>query len=72
MISIAIDKEKKLLTAVTVNTYLDDANEKVAFNIKYHTLPDGTQYPAATTLDAQAKKVKIVIEDSGFKKATGG
>ncbi len=32
---------------------------------------DGTKYSASTILDAQAKQVKIVIENSGYKKAAG-
>jgi hypothetical protein len=54
-----------------VSTSVDDPKEKVVFNITYNSLPDGTQYVANTTLDAQAKKVKIVIENSGYKKGAG-
>jgi hypothetical protein len=43
----------------------------VTFNITYKDLPDGTQYAGNTTLDAQAKEVKIVIENSGYKKGAG-
>jgi hypothetical protein len=68
MIAIALDKEKNLLNGVSVNTYLDKPDDKVNFEMKYQSLPDGTQYTGETTLNAEAKKVKIVIQNSGFKK----
>jgi hypothetical protein len=67
MLSISVDKLLKQLTAVDVQTYLDSPADKVIFNLQYKTLPDGTQYPATTTLQANAKNIKIVIENSGYK-----
>ena len=71
MLSISLDKEHNKIMGATVNTYIDDPKQKVDFNITYGNLPDGTQYAASTILDAQAKQVKIVIENSGYKKAAG-
>jgi hypothetical protein len=71
MLSISIDKVSQKIMAVAVSTSVDDPSEKVVFNITYKDLPDGTQYAANTTLDAQAKKVKIVIENSGYRKSAG-
>jgi len=68
MISVALDKEKNLLNGLSVNTYLDKPDDKINFETNYGSLPDGTQYPASTTLDAQAKNVKIVIQNAGYKK----
>lgn len=71
LLSISLDKENNKIMGVTVNTYIDDPTQKVDFNITYGNLPDGTQYAASTILDAQAKQVKIFIENSGYKKAAG-
>jgi hypothetical protein len=71
VLSVSVDVEKKMILAVSVNTYVDNPSEKVLFDVKYNALPDGTQYPATTTLDAQAKEVKVIIENSGFKKSAG-
>jgi hypothetical protein len=68
-LSVTIDKVRKIILAIDVNTYIDDPDDKVIFNIKYNTLPDKTQYPETTSLQADAKKVKIVIGNSGYKKA---
>ena len=69
MLSISVDKANQKIMALDVSTSVDDPGQKVVFNITYSDLPDGTQYAGSTTLDAQAKEVKIVIENSGFKKA---
>ena len=71
MLSISIDKVNQKLIALAVTTSVEEPTEKVTFNITYKDLPDGTQYAANTTVDAQAKKVKIVIENSGYKKGAG-
>ena len=68
-LSISVDKTNQKIMALDVSTSVDDPAQKVVFNITYSDLPDGTQYAGSTTLDAQAKQVKIVIVNSGFKKA---
>jgi hypothetical protein len=71
MLSISIDKASQKLMSVDVSTYIDDPDKKVVFNVAYKDLPDGTQYANSTTLDAQAKNLKIVIVNSGYKKGAG-
>ncbi len=61
---------KKYEWVETTTTFLD-GEQKVIFNITYSNLPDGTQYTGSTILEATTKKLKIVIENSGFKKAAG-
>jgi hypothetical protein len=71
MLSISLDKTAQKIMALDVSTSVDNPKEKVIFNITYSSLPDGTQYSGKTVLDAQAKELKIVIENSGFKNAAG-
>ena len=71
LLAISIDKVNQKIMAVDVTTSVDDPSQKVIFNITYNNLPDGTQYAGSTTLDATAKNLKIVIENSGFKNAAG-
>jgi hypothetical protein len=71
MLSISIDKANQKLMSLDVSTYIDDPDKKVVFNVTYSNLPDGTQYENSTTLDAQAKDLKIVIVNSGYKKGNG-
>ena len=71
MLSITVDKNKKMLNGIAVNTYLEKPDDKVSFQLSYQTLPDGTQYPGTTTLIGTEKNVKIVIQNSGYKKMAG-
>lgn len=71
MLSISIDKANQKLMSLDVSTYIDEPDKKVVFNVAYKDLPDGTQYANSTTLDAQAKNLKIVIVNSGYKKGSG-
>jgi hypothetical protein len=71
VLAISIDKTTQKLMALSVSTYIDKPEEKVVFDVTYKDLPDGTQYPVTTSLVAGAKDLKIVIEQSGFKKGAG-
>jgi hypothetical protein len=71
MLAISIDKVAQKIMGLSVTTSVDDPKEKMTFNVTYKNLPDGTQYSANTTLDAKAKDLKIVIENSGYRKGAG-
>jgi hypothetical protein len=71
LLAISMDVANQKIMALAVTTSVEDPSEKVVFNVTYKNLPDGTQYAASTVLDAQAKEVKIVIENSGYKKGAG-
>lgn len=69
VLAVSLDRTNKKLMALDVTTSVDDPKQKVVFNITFSNLPDGTQFQGKTTLDAKEKNLKIVIENSGFKKA---
>ena len=68
VLAISLDKVSQKLMGLDVNTYIDKPEDKVVFNVTYKDLPDGTQYAASTSLVAAAQDLKIVIENSGYKK----
>jgi hypothetical protein len=70
-LAVSLNKASKKIMALDVSTSVDNPSEKVVFNITYSDLPDGTQYATKTVLDAPAKDLKVVIENSGFKNAAG-
>ena len=43
----------------------DQAEDAVALAVQLGTLADGTSYTAQTTLDAAAKKIRVVIQNAG-------
>jgi hypothetical protein len=71
VLSITIDKVNQKLKAFNVTTYIDDPAEKVIFDIALLDLPDGTQFLSAGSLVAEAKNLKIQLENSGYRKGTG-
>jgi hypothetical protein len=52
-----------------VNTYLDKPDETVTLAVQMSTLSDGALYAAETTLNAAAKDITVVIQNSGYKPA---
>ena len=69
LLSISLNKPDQKLVALDVSTSVDNPKEKVAFNVTFSDLPDGTQFQGTTTMDAPAKDLKITIVNSGFKNA---
>ena len=64
-LSIDVDAAANQLRGLTVASYLDQAEDVVALAVQLGTLADGTSYTAQTTLDAAAKKIRVVIQNAG-------
>lgn len=64
-LSIDVDAAATQLRGLTVASYLDQAEDAVALAVQLGTLADGTSYTAQTTLDAAAKRIRVVIQNSG-------
>jgi len=71
LLAIDVDTAAYALKTVSVNTYLDKPSETVTLNVQYGTLNDGTSYAAQTTLDAAAKKIRVVVTNSGHRPLSG-
>ena len=68
-LTIGLDPATKQLLGLSVNTYLDKPDETVTLDVRLNTLPDGALYAAQTTLDAKAKNIRVVIQNSGYRPA---
>ncbi len=66
-LTIDMDAAANKLLGLNVNTYLDKPEDTVTLAVQMNTLPDGALYAAETTLDAKAKNIRVVIQNSGFK-----
>jgi hypothetical protein len=64
-LSIDVDAAANQLRGLSVASYLDQAEDAVALAVQLGTLADGTTYTAQTTLDAAAKKIRVVIQSAG-------
>jgi hypothetical protein len=67
LLSIDVDAKAALLSALSVATYLEKPEDAVTLNVRFATLADGTSYTAQTTLEAKAKNIRVVIENSGHR-----
>ena len=64
---IDVDVKVLLLSALTVSTYLDEKAEAVTLDVRFGALADGTSFTARTTLEAKAKNIGVVLENSGHR-----
>jgi hypothetical protein len=65
-----VDVKALLLSALTISTYLDEKDEAVTLDVRFGALADGTGYSARTTLEARAKNIRVVLENSGHRPMT--
>jgi len=65
--AIDVDAKAALLSALTVATYLEKQEDAVTLNVRFATLADGTSYTAETALEAKAKNIRVVVENSGHR-----
>jgi hypothetical protein len=65
--AIDVDAAANALVGLSVNTYLDKADDAVTLTVGFGALPDGASYTAQTTLDAKAKNITVVVQNSGHR-----
>jgi hypothetical protein len=67
LLTIDVDAAANRLVGLKVASYLDTKDDAVALDVKVGTLADGTSYTQQTTLDAKAKQITVVIQNSGHR-----
>jgi hypothetical protein len=67
LLAIDVDAKAALLSALSVATYLEKPDDAVTLTVGFGTLTDGTSYTRQTTLDAKAKNIRVVVENSGHR-----
>jgi hypothetical protein len=66
-LNIDLDPAANRLLGLSVDSYLEKKDDKVTLVVQMATLPDGALYAGQTTLDATAKNIKVVIQNSGHR-----
>jgi hypothetical protein len=56
------------LLGISVGSYLDTRDEPVALSVKVSALADGTIYVERSQLEAKAKGLGVVVENSGYRR----
>src|ERR1035441_4273885 len=67
-LGVEVDLVNNRPLGVKVSTYLDDAKDAVLLDVRMGQLNDGSPYASDITLDAKAKKIKVAMENSGYRK----
>jgi len=68
-LGVEVDLANNRPLALKVATYLDDAKDAVTLEVRMGQLNDGTTYASDITLEAKAKKLKIAVQSSGYRKS---
>ena len=66
-LTIDLDPAANKLLGLGVNSYLDTPEDVITLAVQMNTLPDGALYAAQTALEAKAKNIQVVIQNSGHR-----
>jgi hypothetical protein len=69
-LTVVVNAKANNLDSLIVATYLDKPEDLVALDVRFGTLEDRTSYTAQTTLDAKAKNIRVVVQNSGHRPLT--
>ncbi|NYF91171.1 hypothetical protein RBB79_16265 [Tunturiibacter empetritectus] len=65
--TISFDTSDKKISALNVNTYMDEPKDVVTLAVRFASLPDNTNYVERSVLDATAKKLQVTTTNSGYE-----
>jgi hypothetical protein len=65
--TLSFDTATQKISAINVQTYLDDPKDAVTLDVHFATLPDGTNYVQGTTLNAAAKQLQVATTNSDYQ-----
>jgi hypothetical protein len=68
---LSFDTTAKKISSVNINTYMGDAHDSVTLQVQMASLPDGTNHPQQTILNATAKQLVVTTTNSGYQKLGG-
>ena len=68
MMTFYFSSATKALTAVNVNSYLNDPKDAVTLEVTFELLPDGTNHVANTILKAPAKDIQVNMTNGNYQK----
>ena len=67
-LTLLFDSEVKDLRKISVETWLEEKEDVVTLEVNFQSLPDGTNYAAATVLQIPDDKIEVRIENSNYQK----
>ena len=67
-LTLTLDTASKSMRQISVDTWLDEAENKVTLQVSFESLPDGTNYAASTVMTIPESKLEVTIENSNYQK----
>lgn len=67
-LAIDINVTDNTILGVSVLSSLEDDKDPITLDVVFDKFTDGTIFTSKTTLDAKAKKLKVIVENSGHTK----
>ncbi len=61
----------KKISAINVNTYMDNPQDAVTLAVKFASLPDSTNYVQQSVLNATAKKLVVTTTNANYQPLAG-
>jgi hypothetical protein len=66
--TLTFDTGRRKITALSIDTYMGEAKDKVTLQAQMAGLPDGTNYVAQSVLNASAKELTVTTTNSNYQK----
>jgi hypothetical protein len=66
--ALEVDLASNRPVSAKIATYLDSRDEAVSVDVRFSTLENNATYTANTVLDAPSKKLKVTVENSGYRR----
>jgi hypothetical protein len=70
-LTLTFDTVAKKVSSVNINTYMGDSHDPVTLQVQMASLPDGTNHPQQTVLNAPAKQLVVTTTNSNYQKLGG-
>lgn len=67
-LALDIDLANNRPVAAKVATYLEAQDQPITLQVKFGSLPNSATYASSITLDAKEKDLRVVVENSGYRK----
>lgn len=67
-LSIEIDLSSNRPTKLSISSFLDSPSKPLTCDVQFGTLDDGTTYAEESTLNLEKQELKVVVENSGYRK----
>jgi hypothetical protein len=68
LLGVELDIVDNRILDLQVSSSLDSSKDTFGLGVRFATLADGTSYPARATLDPKGTKIRIKVENSGYRK----